>query len=62
MSREIGVANAKFVGDLHEDFNWGGQKRYNMDSYNNMKGRDMYQWRVHNGWATNNLSLMNNLR
>lgn len=62
MSREIGVANAKFVGDLHEYFNWGGQKRYDMDSYNNMKGRDMYQWRVHNGWATNNLSMINNLR
>ncbi|WP_215582312.1 hypothetical protein [Bacillus mycoides] len=27
-----------------------------------MKGRDMYQWRVYNGWATNNLSMINNLR
>lgn len=62
MCKSIGCSNAKIVADNHERYNPGPQKEHDMDYYNNQKGRDMYQWRVHNGWSVSPQAMADNLR
>lgn len=62
MCKSVGCSNAKIIADNHEKYNPGPQKEHDMDYHNNQKGRDMYTWRVHNGWSVGTQDLASNLR
>lgn len=62
MCKSIGCSNAKIVADNHERYNPTEKKLHDMDYYNNQKGRDMYNWRVANGYSLFEQSMADNLK
>ncbi|MFV8521299.1 hypothetical protein ABEX39_21455 [Bacillus albus] len=62
MCKSIGCSNAKIVADNHERYNMTEKKLHDMDYYNNQKGRDMYNWRVANGYSLLEQAMADNLR